>query len=373
MATPFAHGGNVYEIASRLHCAPEDILDYSASINPLGPPHGLFDEFRCFFDRLQHYPDIHNHSLLHQLSVFHELPAEQIVVGNGSTELIYWLPRVLGIGSAVIVLPTFSEYQRAFEIQSVHLHKLVTRPEHYFQPTVEQLEEVYRQESPEAILVTHPGSPAGTLLSADVLQWLVEKSRATRSFCIVDEAFVDFCEDQSWKRWLRTSEHLILIRSMTKFYGIPGLRLGYLLTSPSIAGRLRASLPPWSVNTLAQIAGRYCLTQEEYRRRTLELVGRERATMSAALASIQGWTVFPGVANYLLTRLADGVPAASVLQQELLEAERILVRDCSSFEGLDDRYVRFAIRLPEQNQRLLNALSRWRLRHQQVLRKEGRA
>lgn len=357
---PFAHGGNVYQIASHLGCSPDEILDYSASINPFGPPSGLAGELMEYFHRLQHYPDIANTALLGSLAEHHGLSESRIVVGNGSTELIYWLPHVLGIRSAVVVLPTFSEYRKAFERGRIRVHKVLATRELGFQPTVDPLEAVLEAARPEALLLTHPGSPSGTLLSAAVRDWVLEKGRqADGPFCIVDEVFVDFCEEESLKRFLAQTPKLILIRSMTKFYGIPGMRLGYLLASEEVAGRMRNALPPWSVNTLAQMAGVHCLRQTSYRERTLELVGAERERMQKRLGGLEGIRVLPGRANYLLLELGDSLPGAEVLQQDLLRSDRILVRDCATFEGLSNRYVRLAIRLPEQNDRLLEGITAW--------------
>ena len=176
------HGGNVYEMASRLGCAPEEILDYSASINPFGPPPGLAEVLGHTYHLLQHYPDIQNGVLLESIARYQRVSQDQVVVGNGSTELIYWLPKVLGIRKALIVLPTFGEYQKAFELQDVHLAKLVASPDDGFQPTVEKLDELVGQFAPEAILFTHPGSPSGTLLPHEVREWLVEKGRSRRGF-----------------------------------------------------------------------------------------------------------------------------------------------------------------------------------------------
>ncbi|MGV8073075.1 MAG: pyridoxal phosphate-dependent aminotransferase [Syntrophobacteraceae bacterium] len=357
------HGGNVYETAFRLGCSPDAILDYSASINPLGPPPGLAEEFSACFHRLQHYPDIGNTTLIDALSDFHGISKSRIVVGNGSTELIYWLPRVLGIKKAVVALPTFSEYRKAFELHNAELHNIITSSGAHYQPTVEQMEAVFGRVSPDAILFTNPGSPSGTLLQTYVRQWLLEKSHQDGIFSIVDEVFVDFCEEESLKRHLDESPNLVLIRSMTKFYGVPGLRLGYILTSESIAARMKNAIPPWSVNTLAQIAGAYCLKQKEYRKRTLEVIQQEREKMLGKLALLDGCRVFPGQANYLLIEFDNQFPPADVLQQELLSSERILIRDCRSFEGLGDHHVRVAIRLPEQNERLINGIIRWHSSH----------
>jgi threonine-phosphate decarboxylase len=357
------HGGNVYEMAAQLGCSVESILDFSASINPLGPPDGLMGEFERLFHRTQHYPDIHNRALLDALVKHHRVAASRIVVGNGSTELIYWLPRVMGIQRAVAALPTFSEYQKAFELAGVEIHKVVGSSETGFQPTVGQLEEAFRVASPEAILVTHPGSPSGLLLSEGVVRWLLDGARAGAFALLVDEVFMDFCEEASLKPALDTCPNVTIIRSMTKFYGIPGLRLGYVLTSESLAERLHRFLPPWSVNTLAQVAGSYCLSQETYRERTLTLVKGERDFLQSEMGTIDGLTPLPGVANYLLVRLNERLPDAKVLVRDLLKTDRILVRDCSSFEGLGDRYFRVAVRLRRENERLLEGLARWGAAH----------
>ena len=352
------HGGNVYETARRLGCRPEDLLDFSASINPLGPPPGLLDTLVSAYHRLQHYPDITNRSLVRALARRLEIPSDRIVVGNGSTELIYLLPRVLGVRRVLTVLPTFSEYVKAFSLQGVDVVRCIASAAHLFQPTVEDLERLWVQ-SVDAVLVTHPGSPSGTLLPDDVRSRLLEKTRSQGIPLVVDEVFVDFCQEASFLPFLEDHPQLILIRSMTKFYGIPGLRLGYVIASPKTAQSLADALPPWTVNTLAQEAGVYCLAQEEYRRETLELVRRERCRMKAAMESLEGFRVFPGEANYLLVRLSDALPPATVLREALLERDRLLIRDCASFEGLSDRDFRVAVRMPKENDRFLEALSSW--------------
>ncbi len=360
------HGGNVYELASRSGCSPEDIVDFSASINPLGPPRGLNELISRYFCRLQHYPDINNRLLIDSLSGLHEIPSECIVPGNGSTELIYWLPKALGIGRVLAVMPTFSEYCKAFELQGVDVHKLVCSADNFFQPTVAQLEEAVDQFRPEAILLTHPGSPSGSLLSNEVIDWVASNSNEGIKF-IVDEVFIDFCEEKSLKRLLGTCSGLVLIRSLTKFYGMPGLRVGYILSSASLAGDIRRFVPPWSVNTLAQAAGAYCMHQEDYRRKTLEVVARERQKIHEQLSEMPGLSVFPGEANYLLVKLDRRLPSSEVLKRDLFESGLMLIRNCGSFEGLDDFYFRVAVRLPQQNEKLLEGIRSWMEGHSHLL------
>lgn len=352
------HGGNVYELASSAGCSPDDILDFSASINPLGPPPGLADMLMRYFHRLQHYPDINNRHLVDALSEFHGISPKYIVAGNGSTELIYWLPRALGVDSALAVLPTFGEYRKAFELQGVEVQKVLCKPENGFQPGLDQIMEAVEKGSPEAVLLTHPGSPGGGFLSGDVSDWVAERSKRGQ-LCIIDEVFIDFGEEHSFKHLLESSPNLVIIRSLTKFYGLPGLRIGYLLTSPGIAERVRHFVPPWSVNTLAQLAGAYCLSQEEYRQKTLNVVTEQRREMAEELASIPGLKVFHGEANYLLIEMDRRLPTSIALRNEVFRSGKILIRPCGSFEGLDDWYFRVAVRLPEQNEKLISEIRSW--------------
>jgi threonine-phosphate decarboxylase len=350
------HGGNVYELAAKAGCSPEQILDFSASINPLGPPPGLEEELAGCFGLLQSYPDIHCKGLIEAISKFHDIDPACIAVTNGSTELIYWLPKALAAGRALAVLPAFGEYVKAFELHGTRVEKLFPASGDFFQPGVEQLEASLENERFDTVLLTHPSSPAGSLLNDRVVDWIVEKSTGSGPFLLVDEVFVDFCEQACLKRFVETSDNLALIRSFTKFYGLPGLRIGYLLASPRIARRVREFVPPWSVSTQAQVAGAFCLARQDYRLRTLETIEKQRSRLAWELSAIPGLEVFPGSANFLLVRMAPELGPASSLKWDLFNRCRILIRDCGSFEGLGERYFRVAVRLPEQNDRLIEAL-----------------
>jgi threonine-phosphate decarboxylase len=350
------HGGNIYELSALAGCSPEEILDFSASINPLGPPPGLDAVLSGCLRLLESYPDIHCLRLTEAIAKFHDIDPACVVVGNGSTELIYWLPRALGVQRALAVLPAFGEYVKAFELQGTRVEKIFPAPEESFQPKVEHLEAALRKDSFEAVLLTHPSSPAGSLLNRETIDWIVRKSGGSDPLLLVDEVFVDFCEEESLRPFVAGAGNLVLIRSFTKFYGLPGLRIGYLLAPPRIAERVRGFLPPWSVSTPAQAAGAWCLSREEYRLKTLELIGSHRRRLAGELSAIPGLEVFPGAANFLLVRMGTGLLSASALKWDIFKRHRILIRDCGSFEGLGDRYFRVAVRLPDQNDRLIAAL-----------------
>lgn len=357
------HGGNVFEMARRLGCAPEDLVDFSASINPFGPPEGLLDVLVQTFQRVQHYPDIANQALVDALAQRFQLDSDEIVVGNGSTELIHLLPKALEVSRVLAVVPTFKEYVKAFALHGCFMNFCVAEAAHDFQPTAHQLRQAMDAFQPQALLVTHPGSPCGSLIPRDVRQFLLEETRHREMILLVDEVFADFCEHESFLPALREHENLVLIRSMTKFYGIPGLRLGYVAASSAWTERLRRHVPPWSVNTLAQAAGVHCLQRDDYRQKTLDVVGAERVRLSEALARIQGFTVFPSAANYLLVRLDPRLGTAAALKEELLVRHRMLIRDCANFDGLTPQDFRVAVRLPPENDRLIEALTQWRRSH----------
>jgi threonine-phosphate decarboxylase len=178
---------------------------------------------------------------------------------------------------------------------------------------------------------------------------------AAGAYLLLDEAFVDFVEPASLKIHLGLFPHLMILRSFTKFFGIPGMRLGCLFGAPELVAQLSGEQEPWSVNTMAQTMGVACLAESEYISRTRTLIKREREFLLARLAELPGLTTFPSVVNYLLVKLTRPEMTAAALRQQLL-AHRIVIRDASNFRGLDERFFRIAVRGREENERLLSAL-----------------
>lgn len=344
------HGGNIYEVSRLIGCNPEEIIDLSASINPLGPPEGLREILFDRFHKIRHYPDIHNRSIIEAISAFHNIPADYIAVGNGSTEILYWLPYALNLERVAIVVPTFNEYIRALQNKGAIIRFLATSWENGFQPTLYQLEALIEAGRPDAIFLTNPGSPSGISLAQEVREFIKSITDKIDLLWIVDEVFADFCEEYSLATLVNSSEKIIIIRSLTKFYALPGLRLGYLLAHPRIVKKVRSFIPPWSVNTLAQEAGSYCLSQQKFRKKTLEFFNTERARLFDLLESIPEIDFLRSMANYILIRLGESIRKdAHDIQMELLKGYKILVRNCENFRGLSNRFIRVAISSSEIN------------------------
>ncbi|HLO25803.1 MAG TPA: threonine-phosphate decarboxylase CobD [Geobacteraceae bacterium] len=349
----FIHGGNVFAVARLLGVPPEAILDFSASINPLGPPPGVRTAVATAFDRLGHYPDSACTELTAALADHHGCEPSNVCIGNGSTELIYLLPRLVAGRRALIIAPTFSEYAVALRHAGWEYDWLVLPSDAGFPLALAAVRKELKK-GYGLLFLCNPGNPTGRLYGQEEVAELLDICREAGTLPVVDEAFMDFCEEASVKRHVIESGAGVVLRSMTKFYGFPGLRLGYALAAPSLTERLVTLRLPWGVSTLAQAAGLAALADNTHAGRSRAFVAEERTFLMNGLCDLPGVRLWPGAANYVLARLDGGMTAAG-LQGRLLP-ERILIRDCGNFHGLDGHFFRVAVRTREENERLLAAL-----------------
>ena len=351
MADLTAHGGNVRLAARTLGCPVSEILDFSANINPLGPPPWLRPVVARALGQAVHYPQPRAQSLCAAAAGRLGLDAAQVVAGNGSSELLYALPRVvraMGLWRAILPVPCYGDYDRACRAAGLAVDTLTLRPEDDFALDWNLL--AARLVEPALVILGQPGNPAGNLL--DPARIVAMADQYPDSFFLVDEAFADFVPDLlRLSRTLRPN--VFVLHSLTKFYALPGLRLGLGYGPAQVCAALADLLPDWSVNTLAQAVGEEALEDVDYAARTVDLVTGLREELSAGLTGL-GLRVWPGSANYLLCRSAT--MSAAELQERLL-SRRILIRDCANYSGLDERYFRVAVRPAGDNRRLLAALA----------------
>jgi len=352
MAIAHEHGGNVFAIARTLGVPPEKIMDFSASINPLGMAPGVRDALAGCLDRLLHYPDKRATELREALAAYHGVSADEIAVANGSTELIHLLPRVFGGKRGLIVAPAFAEYALALERSGWEIDYLTLASGDDFALPLPRLQEKLGQGC-DMLFVCNPGNPTGALIPKPQMERVIELCRESGTFLVLDEAFVDFCEAESAKHLIRQSERAILLRSMTKFFAIPGLRLGYAVAAARTIEAVAALQDPWSVNTAAQVAGMASLADAGYCGCSRDYIDGERERLAADLAAIPGLKVFPARANYLLVEMPGG--GAAQLRERLVQ-KGMLIRDCGNFQGLDGRFFRVAVRLRAENELLVESL-----------------
>jgi cobyric acid synthase CobQ/L-threonine-O-3-phosphate decarboxylase len=347
----FGHGGHVRNLASFAGCKAAELLDFSANINPLGPPDCLRQVIARHLSAVAHYPDPHCLDLRTAIASALSVPVEQVVCGNGSTELLFALPRALAVTRAVIPVPSYIDYTVAAVRAGLDITTIVLDTESGFSVDWSRLEP--ELSGGEMVIVGQPGNPSGAMFDPAVLLEVADRHLST--FFVVDEAFADFVDEyQSLASHGRPN--IIVIKSMTKFYAIPGLRIGYALAPEPIIKLISGILPPWSVGSLAQAVGVAVLKDQAYAEKTREEVLRLREQLHRGLVDLGAIEVFPSAANYLLARFERTNLDAPALARKLL-ASRIAIRVCDNYEGLDGRYFRVAVRTAEENERLLEAMA----------------
>jgi len=343
-----SHGGNLVWAATLAGCAPEQILDFSASINPLGPPASAIAAIQAGLAGLCAYPDPHYHGLKAAIATFHGIAPEWVLPGNGAAELLTWACRELAALEAVVLpVPAFGDYTRALQAFGAAI-----KPECL---PVGLGADNFAFSTPSGqvgLLLNNPHNPTGQLFSRDtILPWLEQFA-----LVVVDEAFMDFLpptQDESLIEWIKDFPNLVIVRSLTKFYSLPGLRLGYAIAHPERLQRWQTWRDPWSVNALAAAVGEVVLSDVSFQTQTWRWLATAKPQLFSALAALPGLKPLAGVANFLLIKSEHAVPE---LQARLLKQHQILIRDCLSFAELGDRYFRVAIRTEVENQRLIEAL-----------------
>lgn len=346
------HGGNIYQAARALGADWNEILDFSASINPLGPSPLARKVLANSVERVVHYPDPKSDSLREAISEYHPVPKENILVGNGSAELISLVGGLFEHQTALIPQPAFSEYAK--EVVKGR-GKVIEVPA--AAPSFQiDLGSLLSEADPPArgVFLCNPNNPTGRLFSRKEVADFVSASGKRGVLVVLDEAFIDYHEEESLIRDSARFGNLIILRSFTKFFALPGLRVGYAVADPSTIDRLWRAQTPWSVNTLAQAAAIESLKDSDHIQRSRAWMKEEREWFYDRLSEIGGFHPIRPNANFILVGVPESISSTD-LQKKLLW-EKILVRDCATFPGMRDRFIRLAVRTRPENERLLSIL-----------------
>jgi threonine-phosphate decarboxylase len=353
------HGGDVYAWAQRACINPAEIIDFSANVNPLGPPASARKAFQKSYKEVLRYPEPYGEELKEALAKHHGMKPAEILVGNGSTQLIYLLCSALRPRKALVVAPAFSEYANALKLAGAKVRLLSLATDGTFEFSTEKFMTAWRKDGGIAFLTT-PNSITGQLIPRAEIEKIARIALLEKRFMVIDEAFIDFVEAESVKHLVRHNPYMIILRSLTKYYALPGLRLGYLLAHSKRVEQLAAYLEPWSVNGPAQKVGLACLADQSFGAKTEHWLHREKNFLAQALIDLKGFQPYPSSANFLLVRIANN--ASAVELRSFLLNQKILIRACNSFAGLGSDHFRIAVRRRKDNQRLLEALREWTAR-----------
>ncbi|MEA5442576.1 pyridoxal phosphate-dependent aminotransferase [Cyanobium gracile] len=367
---PQPHGGNLQAAARRLGCRPDQLLDASASLVPFGPPPRLRRLLhRALGTDLRDYPDREYGGLCGAIAAWHGLDPAMVLPGNGAAELFTWAARdAAACGLSLLPAPGFADYRRALDCwggawRTLPLPLDWCGPGPTDWPLAEAaIATAVTTGRPAVLWLTNPHNPTGQLWSRASLQPLLERF----ALVIVDEAFLPLVpagEDQSLVPLLPAHPNLVVIRSLTKLFSIAGLRLGYALGGAERLARWATWRDPWPVNGLAAAAGQVLMADQaglrRWQRRVQHWVAGEGPWLMARLAAVPGLEPLPSAANYLLVRSTPAAVSLQPLRLALERQHRILVRDCRSFEGLGENWLRIAVQSRAGNRRLLGALRRF--------------
>jgi adenosylcobyric acid synthase len=348
----FVHGGHIRALSEKSGRHLDQILDFSANINPVGAPSWIRPIVSSALSRVIHYPDPDCAGLKQSAALRLGISSKDILFGNGSTELLYLLPSVLKKSRALIPVPSYHDYHRASEIASLAIDTVFLSDEDNFELDYDVLTQ--RIQGNEIVIVGHPNNPTGTPLNNERFLALIDQNPST--FFVIDEAFCDLSEGVESFVNQRPSNVLVLI-SLTKTYAIPGLRLGLLVADANIVNKIEARQPPWSVNSLAQAVGMEALKDSSFVKRSRIEISRLRLNLVRDLKTIPGFQVLNSRANFLLIKINRADIDSDKICRLLLE-QGIAVRNCSNFLGLNNRFFRIAVRTDEENAVLVERLSR---------------
>lgn len=353
MLERYGHGGDLRTAEEAFGIPAEQFVDFSSNMNPLGPPSGVKKALHDYAEIIGQYPDPAVRGLRRKLAERHQIDEQSIVVGNGAAELIDLIVRALQPKLTTLAIPCFDEYGDAIQKIGGAVYEIKLSADNQFELIINS-EDVYVAAAAGSLfIIGSPNNPTGQLVDPEHIRSLLRMG----AYVVVDEAFMDFVPDESRLSLIQEAtrhERLFVIRSMTKFYSIPGIRLGYIVGMPRSLSGLKRLQVPWSVNSLAQLIGESVLEDSEFEQKSIHWLQQERPWLIAQLESI-GFVVNPSAANYLLLRIPSSAGlSASMLQLEMGK-QGVLIRDASRFTGLDHTYIRVAIKLREQNEQLVAA------------------
>lgn len=351
----FGHGGDLVTAEAHFGILREKLLDFSANINPLGPPDSILQSIRDGLRTIVHYPDPGHRSFRRVLADKLEISDAWILPGNGAAECMALAILALAPRKVGVVYPCFSEYEMLAKQFGAEIVACYTKEDDHFKASKDDLYPLFVEA--ELVFIGSPNNPTGTVYSKDELIEMAEWCDHTDTYLVVDEAFLHFVEDGSKLTLLDELERfprVMLIRSLTKMFAIPGLRLGYTIAHPALIDRMKQKQVTWSVNGLALLAGEQCVKEEHYEQETRQLIRTERAFLSEQLQRKLGWSVMSSAVNYLLVRCTDEITADEL--QQKMGYKGILIRNCSMYPGLSPYHFRIAVRTREENEQLLTVM-----------------
>lgn len=346
-----AHGGDILSMAKQLGCGVGDLIDMSSNLTPLGMPRGLREALIDRLPEISFLPESGSENLVRLFARKYGCDPRQVLAGNGTTEFIYAVPAGVRSRRALIVAPTYGDYQTAGDWAGLEVEFFFLKPEENFALDFNRLSA--RLTGGELVFLCNPNNPTGRVVPTKELLAFILAHPASEF--LIDESYLPFVKEPTLAGFPLPA-NLLLLCSSSKIYGIPGLRLGFLVASEEKMARFAARRKPWDVNRMAQVAGEYLLEHgDAYIQSVRDFLAQARPGFVARIAALPGVRVIPGSTNFILCRLTGSLTAGQL--REAMLGLRIMIRDCSNFTGLDAHYFRVSLQEPGRNERFLAALA----------------
>ena len=344
------HGGNIYRLKRE---GKGELLDYSSNINPLGVPEKFKKSVIENFDILEKYPDPDYIELRESIGKYNNVDIENIVVGNGATEILFLYMKSLKPKKALIVAPTFAEYRRALESIDCEIDYFVLDEKEDFNLNMEKFIDSIPQ--CDLVVMCNPNNPTGNFISLENIKKINEELKKRNIKLFIDEAFIEFIKGwEDMTSVLLKDENIFVMRALTKFFAVPGVRLGYGITyDEEIMKKMEKYKEPWSVNSFADIAGKVMLWDKKYIEATENWIEEEKKWFYEESCKIENIKTFKTNVNFILVKLLK--KNSSAVRDEMIE-KGVVVRDASNFKFLNNQYIRLAIKNRENNIKVLQAL-----------------
>lgn len=350
-----SHGANLFEIQRVYGFSIDEIMDFSSNVNPLGPSPLALEAVQENVDQASVYPDPAYVDLRAEISAYAHAQPDNLLLGSGTTDLIKNYIHYISPKKALINSPCYSEYERELDMVGAQVHDYKLDYYRNFTVDVDYLIGYINKNNIDLYVITNPNNPTGTILSRIDIERIL---RETQASLLIDETYIEFTDKAVYSAIPLASKHqnILVVRSTSKFFSTPGIRLGYGVTSdPACLEALEGKSILWGINIFAEIMGRVMFSDEDYKAKTYNLIAKEKEKMIAGLEALEEVKVFPSYANFVLCKITQEGTTAQDLREALLP-KKMVIRDCSSFTNLDERFFRFCILDPEANHLLLEGI-----------------
>jgi threonine-phosphate decarboxylase len=343
------HGGNIHEIAARLGCSPLEIIDMSSNVNPLGPPPGLIEHLQEELSVIEALPQADARAINELFAQRHGILPEKTLAGNGTTQFIYAIPRVLDSRRTLIFGPAYSDYADACKMCDVPFDFAMAQDSNGFHHDMVQVEKRFNQY--DTVFICNPNNPTGVLISGEILKNLCHKY--PHIFFVIDESYLPFvpgCESESLIR--EDMKNLLVLNSMSKIFRIPGLRIGFVVANQAVIQKFYHFYLPWSVNSLAQAATAYLMNRREqsdlFVRQSRQYLEEQRKAFMRIMDTSDKIRFFNSTTSFILAKLTGSMNSGKAC--DLMARQRILIRNCYNFTGLSDQFIRISLKTADVNQ-----------------------